>query len=114
MFRTPGILCNVANLSIQCAVIPHGKDCVPWFLMARNAMSWARGWRTTNLRLAIRLKCWWIYYNQQCTINIVKYISQVSLCNLHCYMFWHFTVIITQFTTNALLSYICSANCSCW
>ena len=41
------------------------------------------------------------------TIDIVTlYIKTVCLCNLYCYMFRHFHVIIRQFTTNALLSYM--------
>jgi len=49
------------------------------------------------------------------TINIITVNNTtVSLCNLHCYMFRHFRVIIRQFTTNALLSYTRSSNCSCW
>jgi hypothetical protein len=46
----------------------------------------------------------------KCTINI----TTVSLCNLYCYMFRHFRVIIRESTTNALLSYTHSLNCSCW
>jgi hypothetical protein len=54
-------------------------------------------------------------YNQQMHSSIIKvYIARVSLCNLHSYMFRHFRVTIRQFTTNALLSYIPSSNCSCW
>jgi len=33
------------------------------------------------------------------------YITTVSLCNLHSYMFRHFRIIIRQFTTIFLLSY---------
>ena len=33
-------------------------------------------------------------------------ITTVSLCNLYSYMFRHFRIIIREFTTNALLSYI--------
>jgi len=36
-------------------------------------------------------------------------ITTAFLCNLNCYMFQHFPVIIRQFTTNALLSYTRSA-----
>ena len=40
------------------------------------------------------------------TINtITVYITAASLCNLYCYMFRQFRVTITQFNTNALLSY---------
>jgi len=35
------------------------------------------------------------------------------LCNLHCYMFRHFPVIIIQFTANALLRYMRSSNRNC-
>jgi len=45
---------------------------------------------------------------------ITVYVTTVSLCNLHCYIFRHFRVIIRQFTASALLSYTCSSNCSCW
>jgi hypothetical protein len=47
---------------------------------------------------------------QRCTF---LYTTTVSLCNLHCYMFRHYPVTIRQFTTNALLSYALSSNCSC-
>jgi hypothetical protein len=40
----------------------------------------------------------------KCTIStIIIYITTVSLCNLHCYMFRHCHVTITQFTINALI-----------
>jgi len=45
--------------------------------------------------------------------NINVYITTVSLCNLHSYMFRHFRVVIRQFTTDTLLSYARSSNCSC-
>jgi len=45
---------------------------------------------------------------------IKEYITTVSLCDLHSYMFHHFRVIIREFTTNALLSYTHSSDCSCW
>jgi hypothetical protein len=37
---------------------------------------------------------------------IKVYITTVSLCNLYSYMFRHSRVIIREFTTNSLLSYI--------
>ena len=37
---------------------------------------------------------------------IKVYITTVSLCNLHRYMFRHCLITIRQFTINALLSYI--------
>jgi len=53
------------------------------------------------------------YYNQRMNDYIIKvYITIVSLCNLHSYMFRHFRVIIREFTTSALLSYTLSSNCS--
>jgi len=45
---------------------------------------------------------------------ITVYITTVPLCNIHSYMFRHFRVVINQFTTNTLLSYAPSSNCSCW
>jgi len=55
------------------------------------------------------------YYNQQMHNYLVTvYITTVSLCNLYSYMFRHFRVIIRELTTNALLSYTHSSNCSCW
>jgi len=55
------------------------------------------------------------YYNQQIHTCIIKvYITTVSLCNLHYYMFRHCPVTIRQFITNALLSYTRSSNWSCW
>jgi hypothetical protein len=47
-----------------------------------------------------------LYCNQQLYSYIIKvYITTVSLCNLHSYMFRHFLVIIRQFTTNDFLLY---------
>jgi hypothetical protein len=43
--------------------------------------------------------------NKHTTNIITVYITTVSLCNVHCYMFRHFPVTITQFTTNTLLTY---------
>jgi len=44
------------------------------------------------------------YFNQQMHNYIIKvYITTVSLCNLHSYMFQHFHVIMREFTTDALL-----------
>jgi len=37
---------------------------------------------------------------------IKLYVTTVSLCNLHSYIFRHFRVIVREFTTNALLIYI--------
>ena len=37
---------------------------------------------------------------------IKVYITTACLCNLYSYMFRHFHVIIREFTTNSLLSYI--------
>jgi hypothetical protein len=55
-----------------------------------------------------------IYYNQQMHNYIITvYIITVFLCNLYCYMFQHFHVVIMVFTTNALLSYVRSSNCIC-
>jgi hypothetical protein len=52
-----------------------------------------------------------LYYKQQKHNYIITvYITTVSLCNLHCYMFRHCHVIIRQFTTNALLSNTRSSN----
>jgi hypothetical protein len=48
-------------------------------------------------------------YNQ---CNAKKYITTVYLCNLHCYMFRQFFMSSSQFTTNAMLSYI-SQQCLC-
>jgi len=48
------------------------------------------------------------------TYIIKVYITTVCLCDLYSYMFRHFCVIIREFTTNALLSYTHSSNCSCW
>jgi len=46
------------------------------------------------------------HYNQPMHNYTIKvYIITVSLCNLYSSMFWHFHVIIRDFTTNALLSY---------
>jgi len=42
------------------------------------------------------------------------YITTVSLCKLHSYMFRHSRVIIREFTIFVLLRYIRSSNCSCW
>jgi hypothetical protein len=43
----------------------------------------------------------------KCTINIIKvYITTFCLCNLYSYMFRHFRVVIREFTTSALLSYV--------
>jgi len=55
------------------------------------------------------------YYNQQMHNYFIKvYTTTVSLCDLHSYMFRHFLVIIRQFTTNVLLNYTRSSNCSCY
>jgi len=48
------------------------------------------------------------------TYIITVYITEIALCNLHCYMFRHFHVIIRQFKTNALLSCKRTSNCSFW
>jgi hypothetical protein len=40
-----------------------------------------------------------------CNEQLYNYITTVSLCNLHCYMFRPFLFIIRPFTTNALLLY---------
>jgi hypothetical protein len=55
--------------------------------------------------------CWKarLYFNT-CAVCI----TTVCLCNLHCYMFRHFNVTIRQFTTNTLLGYTRSSDCSCW
>jgi len=46
------------------------------------------------------------YYKQQTHNYIITvYITTVSLCILHCYVFRHCRIIIMEFTTNALLSY---------
>jgi len=51
----------------------------------------------------------------KCTINIITvYITTVSLCNLHPYMFRRCRVTIRQFKTDAFLSDTRSSNCSCW
>jgi len=50
--------------------------------------------------------------NAQLSHNSIHHNS--LLCNLHCYMFRHFRVIIRQFTANALLRYTSSSNCNCW
>jgi hypothetical protein len=53
-----------------------------------------------------------LYYNQQMHSFIIKvYITTVSLHNLY-YLFQHFCVIIRELTTNALLGYTYSSNCS--
>ena len=55
------------------------------------------------------------YYNQQMHNCFLKvYITTVSLCNLHFYMFRHFHVTIRQFATSALLIYTHFLNSSCW
>jgi hypothetical protein len=41
---------------------------------------------------------------------ITVHITTFSLCDLYCYMFRHFHVIIREFTTNALISYFFKKN----
>jgi len=73
-------------------------------------------WRPAETRSG---RCYFKFLNffiitNKCTINIIKiYITKISLCNPHSYMFPHFHVTISQFTANALLSYTRSSNCSC-
>jgi len=46
--------------------------------------------------------------------TMTVYILAVCLYYLYSYMFRHFHFIIREFTTNSLLSYTLSPNCSCW
>jgi hypothetical protein len=44
---------------------------------------------------------------------ITVFITTVSLCNLHSFMFRHFRFIVREFTTNAWISDTRSSNCIC-
>jgi hypothetical protein len=65
-------------------------------------INWENCFNTYTLQLLL-----FFIVTNKCTINIIQvYITTVSLCYLYSYLFQHFHVIIREFTTNVLLSYI--------
>jgi hypothetical protein len=79
----------------------------PCSLITSNDVSPSK-WDTVSHPYKISYICiFYFYYNQQIRNYIITiYITTVSLCNLHSYMFRLFYFIIREFTTNDLLSYL--------
>jgi hypothetical protein len=72
-------------------------------------------WKHVANRRKLFSKNYFSYITNRFTTMSQKYIiTTVCLCNVHCYVFRHFHVTVSQFTNCTLLSYKRASDCTWW